>query len=1102
MLESYVQSNFSGGEWSPPFQGRIDDKEYQAALKLCLNYIPNQEGSLSPRSGFKACGLTKDGSPAKLFSFRFLNWQPYVAEHTANNLRFWANGFPILSEVLANFISVSGDPPVFIVQDSRTAGSGLVPEEWLDGDSIMIQMQTTADIVSAGYLANREWLITIVDRASGEITLTDAVTGDPLTGTVTMSGTAVFYKILDIFTPFDYVADVRQIQFTAQTFSVGQAVGNSAPEHRVCYLEIARSPRSLSFSHGLEVGLLHETFVDGPYLDSPSTTTPVLVDGTTGEITIKINGYSATIVYRDGDVTWTGANLASASYYVSIADNNVNNAPPTVPAATAFWASMPLLYSGATTYFLGQPAMSIPVSDAGVRTIYYSIQAANLNHTPSTNPAWWDTTPPTYSGAETYSDGAVVVSAGINYVSLVGANTGHTPASSPTFWLPVDLETALDKITNRDTGWPSFAQFSTSDVGDVGLTEPNLPRLIRLKASPQPWQNTAIYDVDVFVNYKENIYKSLVALNTGNIPDQDPASWEIQTRTILWTWARFTAVEDEYTATVEIMGDDLPDTNPVWEFRLGLYSDTTGWPSCGTYHEGRLWLSGSMPNRFDASKSNEGFNFAPTAPDGTVADNNAISYTLNTEARETIQSMASITEGVAMFTSEAEWLVSASSLNDPLTPTSIQAHRTTAFSAGPAEVTRLPSAIAVVQKGGRRLLEYRTFVDMSSYQSRLNTVDLTRKCQHLTAGGILQTAYQSLPQPIIWACPGGTVETVFQVTVCPNTLPGITQTESPAVGALFGMGYARTPDVSYTAPFSFEHGLKLARDEQQDIGSITVQQGNLATAEYLYTTRLDDEDGLYRVEMMMPPFESSPFDDTYNDDGTVATFGTLSGAYMLDSAITPAGCQIAANGLSATFYGLARLAGETVSFTCRGKYVGDYAISATGTVSVTFNDQFAKTDIGRAMQTTPNATLLPASFQSFYLDVNGNSGVLNPASSRTGFLGQFGYKYRRRGQMLRPMVVGRNGPGFAKTRRNHKMGIYVDKAQEISIGWSFSDMHPVTLTAENSVVAVTTSQFTTGIFREDVEDEQSYNGNLCWEQTDPVPGAVLAVGGFLDLEDV
>src|SRR5262249_49924986 len=50
----------------------------------------------------------------------------------------------------------------------------------------------------------------------------------------------------------------------------------------------------------------------------------------------------------------------------------------------------------------------------------------------------------------------------------------------------------------------------------------------------------------------------------------------------------------------------------VTTWRAGVYSNSAGWPTCGCYHEGRLWLGGAISNRWDGSNSNDLFNFAPT----------------------------------------------------------------------------------------------------------------------------------------------------------------------------------------------------------------------------------------------------------------------------------------------------------------------------------------------------------------------------------------------------------------------------------------------------------------------------------------------------------
>jgi hypothetical protein len=1104
---SYVQSDFSAGEWSPAFRGRISDKEYTSALTQCLNYIPNQEGSLSPRSGFKRVGFTQYGEKAKLLPFRFSYYEPYVAEFTPSFLRFWANGLLVKDIFVGIVNTVVGDPPTFtLVDPNYTFTDDFIPPSWADGDSVFINITNFNGISTLGYLTNREFVINIINRAAGTFTLTDMLTNDPLTGAITLVGTMTIHRVLLFETAYyDFVDDIRQVAFTEsatqQPMREGSTITRDGPSFKVSYLQGVTSPRSL-VSGKLAQGLIKEEFIDGPYFDSPGDNTPVTVSGTTGTITIRLHAYTVAATYNLGDAAYDGTN-----YFYSLVDNNTNNALPTPPAATAFWASLPKNWSNATTYGVGFPALNgFQVDVNGVPTVYYSIQAANLNHALSDG-AWWATTPLDYDIATTYGDGAIArdpVAPNAYYVSIVAANVGNA-LTATAFWLPYDVEAAVEE---RYSGISSHGAFILGeDDGDI--TQDNMGRLIRLKAGPQKWFPGHAYLIADRVNYKDNLYTALTN-NTGVIPDTSATDWELEAATILWTWGQITDVIDSYTATVLIKGDDLPSTDPLYEFRLGLYADSTGWPQCGTYHEGRLWLSGSMPNRFDAGRPNKGYDFTPTAPDGTVADDNALSYTLNAASNEIIHALASIAEGVLVCTSEREWLVSASNLNDPLTPTSIQAHPVTAFGTTKKECAILPSGVAFIQSGRRRLMEFRAFVDIASYQARLNSVDLTRRCQHLTVDGIIEACYQRIPQPVIWCLPGGVVEeTQDTYSTCPVTGVTVNQITNDAPRTkLFGIGYARTPDISYNAPFSFEHGYELQAGVVMTTTSICVQRGQIDTAEYLYQCVFQDDQTWHFMEVLQPVFESSPLEDTLRFDGTVDQFGTLSRSFMLDAGVTPSGCQIALDGLSATFQGLYNLAGYEVSFTIRGKYVGDFTIAADGSVNVPFVEEtFEKSDIGRAIAPiAPNATLLPAYFQPFLLDVNGNTDVFYPSSGEILFYGQFGFAYRRRGQMLRPSSPGANGPQFAKVRRNYKMGMYLDAAQEVSVGDTFTTLYSLPMVlprtdGKEGTEALGAGDFVTGIFRDEINDDLTFNGNLCWEQTRPVVGAVLAVGGFEVLTD-
>lgn len=1110
----------------------MDDEDYKKGLALCLNYIPCQEGSLRGRSGFRRLGNTKNNEPGKLMPFRFTIEAPYVSEFTDGNLRLWSNGLQILDTATASVISVTGSTPTFTLRDLIAGATG-VPKSWNTGDSILVRYTGTDDMEAAPHLANREFILHIVSRSAGTVTLSDALTGSPLTGALTFtSDKPIFVRILDIPTTYQYPGAIRQVENSAQT--VNQTVGGatitvSQPDYKVTYLYPMVMPQSLTYQTAIvtppdnlnarinsNMALQPESFVDGPYLDSNGTSIPLAVDTTTGTITVTIHGYDATTTYKKGElvVTYPGGN---PFYYVSLVDANKGNAlPGTTPFVNASWFQVNVNennWNSGQTYILGAHVVSDPYNAKGVGTLYYSKIASNTNHDPVSSPTQWGLVPPTWDALLTYTAGAFVVDSAINYLAIGVPVMGTPPASDTTNWMVApDMATAVDTFMNQITGWLSGPLFYVDDAGGTDSTigvhfgTNNPGRCIRLKWGPQPWDSKFTYATDDLVNFNDVIFKSLINSNTGNYPDEDAVSWEIQTTTILWTWGRISDASDHMlVAKIDLIGPDLPTNTPIWEFRMGVYSDTTGWPKCGTYHEGRLWLAGEIPNRLDAGSSNQGFNFTPTAPDGTVSDANGISITLNSAKVETIEALSSITEGIIILSSEAEWLVSASALNDPITPTSVQAHRTTAWSAHPDEATRLPAAVAAIQRGGRRVMEYRTFIDMTAYQSRLNASDLTRRCQHLTAGGVGQTAYQSLSQPIVWVAPSNKVTMTWQPSykaICSINIISPVVVDAFSFSDLFGIGYMRSPDATYTAPFSFEHGKTYISGVHQDVYSCAVQRAWQPGQENVYILINDLNDGNYYVEMMEPIFESSPLYDVFPQ------YGTLSKSFMVDSGVSPTGCKISTDGLSCTFYGMWPLAGKTVSFTILGKYVGDFLIAADGTCQITFNSTFTMLNVGHAMTNEPsdvadgglNENSTPASFQQFRLDSNGHS---IPSQGDQNFLGQFGYKFRRRGQMNRPLVGGANGPTFAKINQNSRAGIYVDACNQIKGGTDFSNLVNIKITKNGvkDVRPVDPGEHVTGVFRDFIPDGNTFDGRICWEQTDPVPGNILAVGGFNAVED-
>lgn len=94
---SPIQDNFSGGEFSPTFFGRVSAERYKTGLETMLNYFPTVQGAALRRSGSYYLYPTKNNGAAKLIPFVVSQTQAYQLEFGDSYIRFFQDYEPILS---------------------------------------------------------------------------------------------------------------------------------------------------------------------------------------------------------------------------------------------------------------------------------------------------------------------------------------------------------------------------------------------------------------------------------------------------------------------------------------------------------------------------------------------------------------------------------------------------------------------------------------------------------------------------------------------------------------------------------------------------------------------------------------------------------------------------------------------------------------------------------------------------------------------------------------------------------------------------------------------------------------------------------------------
>ena len=723
---SFLQSNFTGGEWSPFAQGRADEQSYRTAMNVCLNAVPTEEGAWTRRSGSQFAATTRNGVRAVLKAFDFTQTLPYDLEFTPDHMRLFA-GPSLVVENEHTVASISSANPASV--------NTPVAHGYSTGDQVQFVVTFLPGFNPGGaaYLYNRQFAITVTD--ANDFTLSDPITGDTIDGSlINVTGaTVTVARIVDFATVYtaSMIADnaIRVVQSETVALVLNQSV----------------RPYALT-NTGLDATAGFETFD---------------------------------------------------------------------------WAS-----------------------------------------------AWPTTPPPQGSNASLFQDGPYL-----------------DPPTDGSFLTPSALSGTINLTASSIASINNGTGFQSTDVA----------RFIRLYSEPPTWSSSTTYSTGSRVKYNGGYYQA-TATSTNIEPDADPGThWFISTTAAVYTWGIIQSVisTSEVSVTlaeadpnVLLAGGPLLYSLPILTWQLGVYSDTTGWPTGGTYHEGRFLLFGAIQNRIDASMSNQPFLFSPSMIDNTVADNNAIAAVLEATDVNTIYWAIAGSGGVVLGTLAGEWLLQASALGDPLTPTSIQAHRVTRYGDANVEPRQTGLSIVFVERYQRKVYEYLA----DSWSGKNIGTNIAIKAKHLTEAGLQEIVYQREPNPIIWGRD-------------PN-------------GQLVGCTYKRESPFS-SQPASFMGWHRHALGSGRTITSIQEGPSPDGTTDSVSMVTLSADTGIYFVEFFAPFFDET---------------GSLLTAQFVDTAVCPTAAYI--NGGDVIFYGLYYLAGETISVWLGGVDCGDYVVAANGSITM------------------------------------------------------------------------------------------------------------------------------------------------------------------------
>ena len=214
-----------------------------------------------------------------------------------------------------------------------------------------------------------------------------------------------------------------------------------------------------------------------------------------------------------------------------------------------------------------------------------------------------------------------------------------------------------------------------------------------------------------------------------------------------WRAARITAVTSTTSVTVQLLGEPLTDITEIRHWRLGYWSDTTGWPNAGDFFEDRLWLAGSdeAPDMFAGSVVGAYEKFSQTDTFGEVLDDSAVVARLNARKLSRIWWLSSDTRGLLMGTGSEEYTLSAPS-NEALTARNARARAATRRGSADVDPVRVDSQVLYVQRGKRTVREFAFVFEADGYRSP----SMSQLASHLGAVQFAEMDYAAEPHSIVW----------------------------------------------------------------------------------------------------------------------------------------------------------------------------------------------------------------------------------------------------------------------------------------------------------------------------------------------------------------
>lgn len=538
-----------------------------------------------------------------------------------------------------------------------------------------------------------------------------------------------------------------------------------------------------------------------------------------------------------------------------------------------------------------------------------------------------------------------------------------------------------------------------------------------------------------------------------------------------------------------------------WRFGIMGTSHVVGYPNDVLWYQNRLWLCGipGYPSKIIASESGFFDNFKPSAGGGLqVRDSDGFNFDISTNDKNPFFWMAEGREGVYTASGTTEALISPSGDRQAITPTNFNSEIIGKYGSADLHPTEAGDGYVYVQKSQRKVREMNLFHDPKVNKS----VHMNRLADHITFPEVIDLATGNIPYPSVYALKSN--------------------------GNIAAMSFDRDTPQKNQGWYEIELGGRVdSSDNAPDIKSISNITDLTGKYDQLWMVvqRYINGTTVTTIEYMDEPFkptskqsEAYYLDCGYTHNSSVLITGiTQSGSARISATAHGFGNSdrvlitdvVGLNSSLIDINGLvtnSNLVNErvfAVSDAAANAFSLKYIHNSNYVDSNTYTPYFSGGKIRKLVGKIENLTWLKNETVDVLADgrihgkaVVNSAGVLSLAFSSA--IVSLGYAFKSRLKTLRPDVGSATGSATGALRRPHKLGLNVENVGDLSIGSDFNRMHPLNFQeAENATIPLFK-----GILQEGIESVYDYNGQICLEQSSPLPGIIKSITIMMDEFDV